>query len=754
MSRTRTPLRAEPLEDRTTPTPFGPTQAYTDLAPPVSSLAETTDVATADFNRDDFPDLATVRSSGEVTVYLNNGSGRFTPTKLLTAGQGAQGLTLIQLGDFNGDGNPDIVAPGGTSITNPVLLLFLGDGRGGFGDGVPVPTPLPFDKPVAVADFNGDGLADLVLLDANFFSVLLGHRDGTLGPGSESPTLPSSSTLGLATGDFTGDGRPDVVIVRTTGEAVVFPGNGDGTFGTPVSSPALTAEQADARRDFSSNAAIGTVAAGDFDKDGKPDLVVLARVDDSRQAVFLHGNGDGTFAAPVTGSSVFAAYSAPVVGDFNGDGSLDAAVGNIAALGPGDNPMAAGPTTPTQGAVVLFGNGRGAFTAVGVNLRNENGGPVPVAAADFNGDGRSDLAGGRFFAQGGVMVALAEPPSNTPPTGPVFLAGSGSGGGAVFQIDAATGQPRRLLTDPPLASTGSARVASADVTGDGVPDLVVGAGPGGPPVVQEFDGVSGRELVRGFAFEPTFTGGVFVAAGDLDGDGRAEIIATPDQGGGPNVVIFSPDTTATTVGTLGTPKAFFALGNPAFRGGARPAVGDVNGDGTPDLAVGAGFLGGPVVEIHDGKALAAGDFTTLIGGGFFAFDGPDAETLRNGVFVAVGDINGDGFGDLVAGGGPGGGPRVLVLDGKMLSAGNYAAAYANPVANFFFGNPADRGGVRVAVHDLDGDERADLIVGSGEGLPPAVRVYHGKDFVSTAEPSVFQDVEPFGVALSGGVFVG
>jgi hypothetical protein len=264
------------------------------------------------------------------------------------------------------------------------------------------------------------------------------------------------------------------------------------------------------------------------------------------------------------------------------------------------------------------------------------------------------------------------------------------------------------------------------------------------------DGKTGTTLASVLAFEQSFTGGVFVAAGDLNGDGRAEIIVTPDEGGGPNVVIFSlnPD------GTLAAPKAFFALGNPGFRGGARVAVGDVNGDGTPDVVVGAGFLGGPNVEVHDGKAVAAGNYNQLIGSGFFAFDGPDAQTLRNGVFLAVGDINGDGFADLIAGGGPGGGPRVLVLDGKKLSAGDVAGAYAAPVANFFFGDPNSRGGVRVATKDADGDAKADLVVGSGEGLASGVRVYLGKDFAGTGEPAQHQDLDPFGQALPGGVFVG
>jgi hypothetical protein len=74
--------------------------------------------------------------------------------------------------------------------------------------------------------------------------------------------------------------------------------------------------------------------------------------------------------------------------------------------------------------------------------------------------------------------------------------------------------------------------------------------------------------------------------------------------------------------------------------------------------------------------------------------------------------------------------------------------------NFFFGNGADRAGMRVASRNLDGDARADLIVGSGEGIPPAIRVYHGKAFVPTAVPSTFQVVEPLGISVAGGIFVG
>src|SRR5262249_29731058 len=139
------------------------------------------------------------------------------------------------------------------------------------------------------------------------------------------------------------------------------------------------------------------------------------------------------------------------------------------------------------------------------------------------------------------------------------------------------------------------RTATADVTGDGVPETIGGAGPGATSRIVVLDGASKAVLADFVAFELSFDGGVFVAAADLDGDGKAEIIVTPDRGGGPIVAVFD--------GTGQEKSRFFGIEDPNFRGGARPALGDVNGDGTPDLVVSAGFLGGPRIAVFDGKTL-------------------------------------------------------------------------------------------------------------------------------------------------------
>ena len=131
-------------------------------------------------------------------------------------------------------------------------------------------------------------------------------------------------------------------------------------------------------------------------------------------------------------------------------------------------------------------------------------------------------------------------------------------------------------------------------------------------------------------------------------------------------------------------------------------------------------------------------------GDFFVFE----PTLRNGVFVAAGDLNGDGKAEVVFGGGPGGGPRVMALDGAAVVRGQQT-----PVVNIFAGDPGGRGGVRVAVRAA-ADGTVQLVTGSGEGQPGRVGVYKAATALAGGL-AADQVVSPFGDAvLVDGVFVG
>lgn len=349
----------------------------------------------------------------------------------------------------------------------------------------------------------------------------------------------------------------------------------------------------------------------------------------------------------------------------------------------------------------------------------------------------------------GNDVVLTLPGSSTT----LGVSGQANGTAGVF-VPGAAGQygasPAATLSAFPSFG-GNVRTATADVNGDGTEDTVLVTGPGTPIRLAVISGADNTTvLVAPFdPFGGDFAGGGFVAAADLDTDGRAEFVVTPDQGGGPRVSIFS-----LTGGAAALRANFFGIDDASFRGGARAALGDVNKDGTPDLAVSAGFLGGPRTALFNGTTLF-GTPTRLVGD-FFAFAGTDAVTLRNGVFVAAGDVDGDGSADLIFGGGPGGAPRVFILSGALISAGEVAAAQNSPIANFFVANnSSDRGGVRVAAKNADGDARADVATGSGEASPGRVRVYLGSNFTGTGEPATFQDLGVAGgQAVLDGVFVG
>jgi hypothetical protein len=299
--------------------------------------------------------------------------------------------------------------------------------------------------------------------------------------------------------------------------------------------------------------------------------------------------------------------------------------------------------------------------------------------------------------------------------------------------------------------TGELRVATADVNNDGnaQPDLVIAPGPGLLPRVVVIDGASGKIIRDIVVFEPTFTGGLNVAAADVNSDGFADVIVAADIGGGPRVKIIS--------GQTGTTLADFFIFEPAFRGGVRIAtgfIGSITGtgagssfdDGVPDIVAGAGIGGGPRVSVLDGVAASKNQISRITD--FFAFE----LTLRNGVYVGSGDFNRDALDDIVAGGGPGGGPRVQVFETKSLVL---TPSAPTTLVNFFAFDTTSRNGVRVSVKNVDGDSTADLLVGEGAGNISRVRTFSGGKLNSANVPNLIDDEVLYGdFASANGAWVG
>ena len=263
-------------------------------------------------------------------------------------------------------------------------------------------------------------------------------------------------------------------------------------------------------------------------------------------------------------------------------------------------------------------------------------------------------------------------------------------------FDSATGQRANFFATFPFNLPAGTSGAIGNLNGDGKPFVILGAGPGSGPQVRVFDGATGKLVNSFFAYDPTFTGGVFVAAGDVNGDGKAEIITGPGVGGGPQVKVFN--------GTTGQQLNSFFAYDPGFTGGVHVAVGDVNGDGKAEIITGAGPGGGPQVKVFNGTTVQ--QLST-----FVAAD----PTFTGGVYVAVGDVNGDGRADIITGAGPGGGPHVKVFDG----------ATGQQLNSFFAYDPSFNGGVHVAVGNLNGNGMTDIITGAGLGGDPHVKVFDG-----------------------------
>jgi hypothetical protein len=631
-------------------------------------------IATADLNSDGKMDMVTLnQSSNDVSVLLGNGDGTFQPAVSYSVLNSNLYPLSLTLGDFNGDGKLDIFLASASSSTGAIVSVsvLLGNGDGTFQAQKVTDIVNSNSRIMTIGDFNNDGKLDIAFtvpvpqIGSSALNVMLGNSDGTF----QAAIMANPGPYGfgaLEVADFNGDGKVD--LVNGDYGFSVFLGNGDGTFQNPINTP------------FSSEGVWFLVA--DFNGDGKPDIACQATSPGTVNVAVLFGNGDGTFSAPIItslGNSPFSVspFVSPATADFNGDGKPDLLLSNYSQMG------------------VLLGNGDGTFQVVTPFVMP--GGSV--AAGDFNGDGKLDIASASSVGTSGfASIAFGNGDGTFQvetyfdvPSGPIFIiTGDFTGDGktdlletVVQKLDTilyvlpgnGNGTFQPAIAGPIAPGCGSVEtlatpcpVVAGDLNGDGKLDVVTTAIPSEGTACPSCPNIVSVFLGNGDGtFQPVVSydgGGESVILGDFSGNGAPDIVTSGS-------ILFNNGN-----GTFGFPTALPVSGT--------PAVGDFNNDGKLDLALAAGTSVEILLGNGDGTFGAAVQYPTAGGS----------------AMVVVADFNGDGNLDLATANSTFNSVSILLGKGD----GTFGASTNYPV-------PASA--IFIGAADLNGDGKLDLAVLNG-----------------------------------------